>query len=381
MSTQTAAPAGSGVMNKKLGFTAIFLSATGMGMVGFFSRGAVPTHVVDGETVKYVLGDFLAFGRMATGALGFILIILLTRKMQALRTTRLSFAVVAGGLAIGTSLALYVSATLMTSIANAVFLIYTGPLFSAILAWIFLKEKISLRNGAFLGLVFVGMLLVIGLVSYTPGSGLQVGLELGADPNFPQKNLGDVLGLASGLFYGLALFFYRYRGDIGSEVRGFWNFVFGAVGALVVFIIRYNTLEKTTPSVMDGTNWLWAVGLFVVSGFFAIGLLVVAGKNLKAVELSTVAYWETVVALLFGLFFFGESLTASALVGGLLIIVGGMGPILFELLLRPKDHDDPAGSGLPDDDPQFVNAGPGSGDSTREPLDDGQGAGRPAGRR
>jgi drug/metabolite transporter (DMT)-like permease len=113
-----------------------------------------------------VLGDFLAFGRMTVGCLGFLVIILLAKRLTDLRTTKISFSVVAGGLAIGASLALYVSSTLMTSIANAVFLIYTGPLFSAILAWIFLKERISARNAVFLTLVFIGMAFTIGLVSY-----------------------------------------------------------------------------------------------------------------------------------------------------------------------------------------------------------------------
>lgn len=329
------------VMNKKLGFTAMVLSATGMGMVGFFSRYAVPTHEVDGEIVKYVLGDFLAFGRMTVGALGFLLIIFLTKKMQALRGTRISFTVVAGGLAIGMSLALYVSATLMTSIANAVFLIYTGPLFSALLAWIFLKERISLRNGLFLGLVFIGMLMTIGLVTYD--NGLNFGLQVGADPDFPRKTIGDLFALGSGVFYGLALFFYRYRGDIGSEVRGFWNFVFGAVGAIAILIVRYFTLDDSSPSVMTATNWAWASGLFIVCGFFAIGLLVVAGKHLQAVELSTVSYWETVVALLFGFLVFSEAMTLTAALGGLLIIIGGMGPIVFELVV--KDGEDLPGSG------------------------------------
>lgn len=325
-------------MNKRLGFGAMIASATGMGLVGFLSRGAVPTHVVDGETVKYVLGDFLAAGRMLTGALGFLLIIFLTRKWTALRTTRLSFTVVAGGLSIGMSLALYVSATLMTSIANAVFLIYTGPLFSAILAWIFLKEKISLRNGLFLVMVFGGMLLTIGLITYTPETGLQVGLQLGTDPEFPLKAVGDLFALGSGVFYGLALFFYRYRGDIDSGVRGFWNFVFGAVGALFIMVLRYNFLDNSTPTVMTRTNWMWAAALFLVCGFFAIGFLVVAGKHLRAVELSVVAYWETVVALFIGYFVFGETMTPLAMLGGVLIVVGGIGPIVF--MVREKKKGD-----------------------------------------
>lgn len=315
-------------MNKKLGFIAMILSATGMGFVGTLGRLSTP---INPETnAKYIIGDFLAFGRMTIGALGFLVIILAVKKLHQLKNTRMSFSIIAGGLSIGTSLALYVSSTLMTSIANAVFLIYTGPLVSAILARIFLKEKISIRNGIFLALVFIGMLMTIGLIGYDAKDGFQFGLQIGTDPEFPNKILGDLFGLGSGVFYGLALFFYRYRGDVDSEVRGFWNFIFGAIGALVVMSLRIAFLDNTNPlKVMTATNWAWAFGLFVFCGLFAIGFLVVAGKHLLAVELSTVSYWECVVALVLGIAFWQESLTVVGAIGGALIIIGGMGPILL----------------------------------------------------
>ncbi|MBW3085691.1 hypothetical protein KEM60_01896 [Austwickia sp. TVS 96-490-7B] len=329
-STVTPAPTSADstyVMNKKLGLLAMVLSATGMGFVGTFGRLATPVNPATGA--KYIIGDFLALGRMATGALGMLLIIIAIKKMQSLRTTKLSFTVIAGGVSIGAALGLYVSATLMTSIANAVFLIYTGPLFSALLAWIFLKERITARHAAFLVMVFIGMLMTIGVIDYVSGQGVHFGLQLGADPAFPQKALGDMFGLASGFFYGLSLFFYRYRGDVDSQVRAFWNFIFGAVGALGVMVFRMATLDPTNPiTVMSPTHWAWAAGMFLFCGFFAIGFLVVAGKHLLAIELSCVSYWECVVALLLGALVWGESLTLVGAVGGLLIIVGGMGPAL-----------------------------------------------------
>ncbi len=322
-------------MNKKLGFLTMILSATGMGFVGTFGRLATPVDPATGSS--YITGDFLALGRMAVGALGMFLIIIAVRKLSRLRSTRISFTVVAGGVAIGASLALYVSATLMTTIANAVFLIYTGPLFSAILARIFRKERISLRNAAFLCLVFIGMLMTIGLISWTQNEGFKIGLELGSAPGYPHKLVGDLFGLASGVFYGLALFFYRYRADIDSEVRGLWNFIFGAAGALIVMALRLTLLDPTNPlTVMTGTNWAWAVGMFIFCGLFAIGLLVVAGKHLMAVELSTVSYWECVVALVLGALIWHESLTLIGAIGGLCIIIGGMGPMLVELVLSPR---------------------------------------------
>lgn len=335
-------PVPSGIlMNKKLGFTAMLLSATGMGFVGTFGRLATPMNPDTGA--RYVIGDFLAFGRMTVGALGILVIILVVGKMGTLKSTRLSFSVIAGGVAIGMSLAFYVSATLMTTIANAVFLIYTGPLFSAILAWIFLKERISPRRGFYLLLVFIGMLMTIGLINYSTGEGLTFGLDLGINPELPNKIIGDVFGLASGLFYGLALFFYRYRGDVDSEVRAFWNFIFGAVGAIAVMVFRMSVLDSTNPfDVMTGANWAWAVGMFFFCGLFAIGLLVVAGKHLLAVELSTVSYWECVVALVLGLAIWGESLTVIGAIGGLLIVLGGMAPILEMLRSRSTRIPHPA---------------------------------------
>ena len=97
-----------------------------------------------------------------------------------------------GGVSIGLSLGCYISSTLMTTISNAVFLIYTGPLFCALLARIFRKEKISVLSGIFLSLVFIGMLLTIGIIDYKNGI-LTFGLDLSATtPEFPQKSLGDL---------------------------------------------------------------------------------------------------------------------------------------------------------------------------------------------
>ena len=62
----------------------------------------------------------------------------------------------------------------------------------------------------------------------------------------------------------------------------------------------------------------------------ALGSLVVAGRNLVAVKISTISYWECPVAIALGIFVWGESMTVIGAIGGLLIIAGGIGPILFK---------------------------------------------------
>ena len=316
------------VMNKKLGAIAMLLSATGMGLVGTISRG---TTAGLAHADKSVIGSFLAFGRMSVGLLGFILILIFTGKTGLFKSTRLSTTVILGGVSIGLSLGCYISSTLMTTIANAVFLIYTGPLFCALLARIFRKEKISVLSGIFLSLVFIGMLLTIGIIDFKNGT-LTFGLDLSATtPEFPQKSLGDLLGLLSGIFYGLALFFYGYRKDVDSIVRGVWNFFWAACATLVMSIVLRPWHGVST---FTATNWMWAVALFLVCGLFALGFLVVAGRNLPAVEYSTISYWECPVAILCGLLVWGEKLTPMGMIGGLLIVGGGLAPIIVDAIAR-----------------------------------------------
>lgn len=49
-----------------------------------------------------------------------------------------------------------------TTIANATFLMATSPMVAAIIAWIWLKEKVSVRTAASIGLAFVGILVMMG---------------------------------------------------------------------------------------------------------------------------------------------------------------------------------------------------------------------------
>lgn len=288
--------------NRRLGIAAIVLSATAMGAAGLFGRKATP----DGA----VLGEALTLGRMAVGAIGMLVLIALSRRLGQVRRARLSWPVVGGGVFLGLSLATYLSATVLTDLSRAVVLHYLGPVVATILARVFLKEGIGRLDALSIGIAFAGMLLAAGLVGGDPSGG-------------EHETLGTVLGVASGLFYGAALLCYRCRTDMPSDVRSLWNFVFGAVatGAMVV-------VTRPDMSGMTVTQWLWAAGFFVVCGLFALGLLVVAGKHLRAAELSGLSYLEVVVALMIGMAAFGESVTVLAAGGAGLILVAMALPML-----------------------------------------------------
>lgn len=289
--------------NRRLGVVAIVVSATAMGTAGAFGRVATPSGAL--------IGEALTMGRMLVGALGMLVILTAGRRLGVLRRTRLSWSVVLGGVFLGLSLATLLSATVLVDLALAVALHYLGPVLSAALAWLLLRESMTRVEVVSLVTSFVGMTLAAGLVGGESAAGSG------------QEALGVGLGVASGIFYGAALLCYRYRTDMPADVRSFWNFAFGTLGtAVLVAVVRPDL------SGMTATHWAWAAAFFLVCGLLALGLLVLAGKHLRAAELAGLSYWEVVVALLLGAALFGEGVSAFAAVGAGLIVLAAVVPLL-----------------------------------------------------
>lgn len=317
MSTPAQTSSSSTPINKKVGFINAFIAATLMGFVGFFAR-----HI-------NAQGDFIASSRMLCGTLAFLAILAYKGRLHTLKEFKLSFPMILSGFFMGNCLSAYVMATKLTSIANAVFFIYVGPIISTLLAVIFLKEKMKAATWAAMVSVFIGMLLIVGLVSFEGGS-LKMGFEFKAE-----TFKGDMLALYSGVGYGLFLFFNRFRTEVPGDTRAFWNFLFAFIGILALFPVTQPTIAN-----MGTSDWIWWIAIGFVCGFGALGTCSIATRHLTAAEFACVSYWECVVAPVFvGLMIFGEPLSTPQVVGGLLIIVGGMSEVIVSLFSRKKGKD------------------------------------------
>ena len=319
------------------GVIAMLISATGMGLVPLFSRWATRTNMFDatqGLNAGDSIGALMACGRMGMGVLFFVILMVVTHKVKTFKELKLTPAIALGGLMIGMSLACYVTSTLLTTVANAVMFIYTGPVICVLAARIFRKEPMSGLQWICLAVVFIGMMFGEGLLGFGV-AGQPFGIDFNLVPateEFPQKGIGDAFGLASGLFYGLSMFFNGYRKDADTTARGVWNFIFAVIGAATITIIL-NALgsnpgmENWALNVHFTTfNWIGAVLLWIICGPIALGFLLVAGRNLPAADYGTIAYWEVPVALFVGLVVYGEALTINTMLGVILIVAGGAIP-------------------------------------------------------
>jgi drug/metabolite transporter (DMT)-like permease len=246
----------------------------------------------------------IAFARLSLGFVFLVGFLAVTRNFQALRIS-ISPSLMASGLSIGLSVWSYIEAIAHTSLANAAFLLYLGPLLAVAFAHLFLKEKLALASVLLIGLAFLGCLFMLQF-----------------DPSVSKMEVsGSIYGSLSALGYALFIVSNRkIRPDISPMGRAFYQVLVATLLTLTPFLTG-----KTIEAPWQDLPWLIAVGFF--QGFFALTLIIFAIRHLTAYEYGLLSYLEPVTATLIGVAIFAEPLTPLQAFGGSLIVLSGMAQI------------------------------------------------------
>ena len=208
---------------------------------------------------------------------------------------------------------LYIYAVVLVGVAVAVVLLYTAPVFVALMSWRFLGEGFGRRKLAALGLTLLGCALVARI--YNPDL-LQVSL------------VGILCGLASGFTYAL----YSILGKLSLR-RGYpiatmslYVYAIGAAGLLVVALVGGGTEGAGQLFAMGADPSAWGL-LLVLALAQTIGALYAytAGlRHLDAATASVTATFEPLVAACLAYFVLHETLEWPQLLGGAFILVAVM---------------------------------------------------------
>jgi drug/metabolite transporter (DMT)-like permease len=244
----------------------------------------------------------------ALGQAAFMTLILLmqyrTKSIQAFRDTgRIGF--VAGFMFAGASVFL-IFALNNTTVANAMFIMSLVPFAAAILAWVFLREKIERKTVIAIGVAVFGVCIMIN----------------GAISNDGLK--GIVYAFIMVLFYAGFTVALRAIKNGDSLVAACWG------SYLVVLLFGFGVGDLDVPK--------HDLILCLLLGVFQVGLgglcLVVGSREVPAAQISLLAMLEVVLAPIWVWLGVGETPALLTLVGGGFIIAA----IGYQALSRNKTN-------------------------------------------
>lgn len=228
---------------------------------------------------------------------------LFRRSLLKVRFRDLPFLVLFGLLGMAAIHTFFIYAVQLTTVAIAVMLTYTSPMFASLISWRFAGERMTWRKAVSLSITFAGCFLVVR------------GYDLA---QLRLNWLGILAGICSGFFLAL----YSLLGHRATARHGPWTALVYGMGFGAVFL----WVAEVPFGVASFGDYPLATFLLVVLALvptlFAYLAYNFGLRYLSASDACLVATVEPVVGTLLAFLLLGEILQAPQLAGGALVIAG-----------------------------------------------------------
>jgi drug/metabolite transporter (DMT)-like permease len=205
-------------------------------------------------------------------------------------------------------LILFVTATKLTTAANAIFLQYTAPVYVLVLEPIFYKEKFRARDALTVAVCVAGMSLFF------------VGKLEARDVE------GNIVALASGLCF--AFYFLLLRHPSARKVNRASSVIYGNLLAVLVCAPAFAGALKRgiKPGDLAGVAYLGVIQIGVAYALFTSAM----AHGLRSLDAGIVGYIEPVLNPIWVYLFIGEKPSTWAIVGGAIIVASVTAHMLSE---------------------------------------------------
>jgi drug/metabolite transporter (DMT)-like permease len=189
---------------------------------------------------------------------------------------------------------LFITATKLTTAANAIFLQYTAPVYIILLGLWFLKERPTRVDWASMVIIFLGM-------------GLFFGDKLSLNGMY-----GNILAILSGLTMAVMNVSLRAQKDGTPAESILLAHLFTAVAGFPYVLKESWTLN----------NWLIILYLGIFQIGFSFLFFTSAIKHVPAIEATLISTLEPVLNPVWVFLFIGEEPGRFAIIGGLIVLAG-----------------------------------------------------------
>jgi drug/metabolite transporter (DMT)-like permease len=271
------------------GIATAILAGLFMGTMGVFSRKTG----LDAEVIT--------FFRLIFGAAFMTLLLLCIRRLRVLLVWP-TWPVLINGLMLAGFIIFYIQAMYLTSMANAIMVLYLAPLVASVFAHFFMGERLNLPSVALICTALFGFAMMMEFkIDFSSGTNHLLGLGFAT------------LGLCC--YSAFILINRTIDSTIHVYTRTFYQLLAGAL-CMVPFLI-------TDFPPIAGNTWLWLLGAGFIPGFLGILFAVIALERLPAATFGTLAYFEPIFVVILGWGIFGERLNGLQLAGCSLILLSG----------------------------------------------------------
>jgi len=189
-----------------------------------------------------------------------------------------------------------------TTVANATLFANLAPVIVTFGAWLYLRERITVR-------FLVGLALAMG------GAALLVNASVALGSRYV---LGDALGLITACFFGgYVIAVARLRDRYAASTIMFYS---SAVTCVLLLAVTLAWGESLLPASAHG--WIALVALAWISQAMGQGLIAYALGHLPASFSAVVILIEPVTAAILGWVWLGEMLGALQMLGGVIVLAG-----------------------------------------------------------
>ena len=214
----------------------------------------------------------------------------------------------------------YFTTIRITSIATAVTLLYTAPIFIALMAKIFFRELFTANK-------IIALLLCITGCFFTVTGGSWENLQLNSS--------GILTGLVAGFTFGSLTILSK---PIANKCHPY-TIVFYSIGFGLMFYLPFSKPMILFQQDSGTMIWFYMLSLSIISTIFAylfyIGGLSMGIEASKAGIISTV---EVVVAVIVSYLFFNEQLAGWKLLG-ILLVIGSVITVQLDRLVSRKRNN------------------------------------------
>ncbi len=183
-----------------------------------------------------------------------------------------------------------------SSLSVAVILLYTSPVFVALLSRIFFKEALTPNKIMAIFSTLLGCALVAGLL---PGGSMTITAQV------------LMFGLASGFFCAL----YSVIGKFVSRKYNSITITSYSMLCGSVFLLPVSGIERNLEPFTEPAVWLYAVGSVLISTILAYVLYTAGLKYIEASHAAILSTVEPIVAILVGVTIFSDYLSVWQIAG------------------------------------------------------------------